>query len=84
MSLAKLTPIFSLSSTEFDTYLADFPCFTVTEAAECEGHIMVEEIWQALKKVGTDKTARINDLPYKVSLRLSSIFVPLLATIYNN
>ena len=38
----------------------------------------------ALKSVGLDKSPGIDGLPYEVYLRLSHMFVPLLATIYNN
>ena len=49
----------------------------MTEAAGCEGRIK-EEIREVLKSPGID------GLPYEVYLRLSHIFVPLLATIYDN
>ena len=73
-----------LSSAQFDTYLADFPCLSVTEAAGCEGCIKEEEIREALKSFGLDKSPGIDGLPYEVYLRLSHMFVPLLATIYDN
>ena len=73
-----------LSSAQFDTYLADFPRLSATEAAGCEGRIKEEEIREALKSVGLDKSPRIDGLPYEVYLRLSHMFVPLLATIYDN
>ena len=73
-----------LSSAQFDTYLADFPRLSATEAAGCEGRIKEEEIRDALKSVGLDKSPGIDGLPYEVYLRLSHMFVPLLATIYNN
>ena len=73
-----------LSSAQFDTYLADFPRLSVTEAAGCERRIKEEEIRDALKSVGLDKSPGIDGLPYEVYLRLSHMFVPLLATIYNN
>ena len=50
----------------------------------CEGHIMENEVREALKLVGLDKSPRINGLPYEVYLRLSHMFITLLATIYNN
>ena len=56
----------------------------MTEAAGCEGRIKEEEIREALKSVGLDKSPRINGLPYEVYLRLSHMFVLLLATIYDN
>ncbi len=73
-----------LNSAQFDTYLADFPRLSATEAAGCEGLIKEEEIRVALKSVGLDKSPGIDGLPYEVYLRLSHMFVPLLATIYNN
>ena len=73
-----------LSSAQFDTYLADFPCLSATEAAGCEGRIKEEEIREALKSVGLDKSPGNDGLPYKVYLRLSHMFVPLLATTYDN
>ena len=73
-----------LSSAQFDTYLADFPRLSATEAAGCEGRIKEEEIPDALKSVGLDKSPGIDGLHYEVYLRLSHMFVPLLATIYNN
>ena len=73
-----------LSSAQFDAYLADFPRLSATEAAGCEGLIKEEEIRVALKSVGLDKSPGIDGLPYEVYLRLSHMFVPLLATIYNN
>lgn len=54
----------------------------MTEAADCEGRIAEEEIWETLKKVGTDKTQGINGLPY-VYLRLSPMFVSLLEILFN-
>ena len=73
-----------LSSSQFDTYLADFPRLSATEAAGCEGRIKEEEIRDALKSVGLDKSPGIDGLPYEVYLRLSHMFVPLLATTYDN
>ena len=73
-----------LSSAQFDAYLADFPRLSATEAAGCEGRIKEEEIRDALKSVGLDKSPGIDGLPYEVYLRLSHMFVPLLATTYDN
>ena len=74
-----------LSSAQFDTYLADFPRLSATEAAGCEGRIKEEEeIREALKSVGLEKSPGIDGLPYEVYLRLLHMFVPLLATIYDN
>ena len=73
-----------LSSARFDTYLADFPHLSATEAARCEGCITEDEVRETLKLVRLDKSSEIYGLPYEVYLRLSHMFVPLLATIYNN
>ena len=70
-----------LSSAQFDTYLAVFPHLSATG---CEGRIKEEEIRDALKSVGLDKSPGIDRLPYEVYLSVSHMFVPLLATIYNN
>ena len=39
---------------------------------------------EALKSVRLEKSPGIDGLPYEVYLRLSHMFVPLLATIYDN
>ena len=72
-----------LSSAQFDTYLADFPRLTATKATGCKGRIMEDEVRQALKSVGMDKSPRIDGLPYEMYLKFSHMVVPLLATIYN-
>ena len=71
-----------LSRAQSDTYLADFPRLSATEAAGCEGRI--KEIREALKSVGLDKSPGIEGLPYEVYLRLLPMFIPLQATIYDN
>ena len=73
-----------LSSSQFDTYLADFPLLLATEVAGCEGCITEDEVWKAMKSVELDMSPGIDGLLYEVHLRLSHMFVPLLATIYNN
>ena len=65
-----------LSSAQFDTYLADFPRLSATEAAGCEGRIKEEEIREALKSVRLDKSPRIDGLPDEVYLKLSHMFAP--------
>ena len=67
-----------LNSAQFDTYLANFSCLLVTEVAGYEGRIKEDEIQEALKSVGLDKSPGIDGLPYEVYLRLSHMFVPLL------
>ena len=42
---------------------------------------MTEDVWKVLKKVGMDEFPGTNGIPYKVHLRLLSIFVLLLAVI---
>ena len=42
------------------------------------------EVWLALKAVETDRTSKIDGLPYEVYLRLLPMFLPLLVAIYNN
>ena len=54
-----------LSSTQFDTYLADFPRLSATEAAGCEGRIKEEEIRDALKSVRLDKSPELMVCPTK-------------------
>ena len=55
-----------LSSTQFDTYFADSPCLTATEAAGCEGRITEDEVRQTLKSVGKDVSFGIDYLLYEV------------------
>ena len=45
---------------------------------------MEDEVQQALKAVGTEKSPGINDLPYEAYSRLSHMFAILLTTISNN
>ena len=73
-----------LSSAQFNTNLTVFPHLSATEAAGCEDCIMEDEVREALKSVGSNMSPGIDGLPYEVYLRLSHLFVPLLATIYNN
>lgn len=70
-----------LSLAQFDVYLADFPYL---EAAGCESPITESEIWETMELVGRGKTPGLDGLPYKLYLRQSPNFVPLLALIYNN
>ena len=73
-----------LSLEQFDTYLADFSRLSTTEAARCEGGITEDEVIEALKRVGLNKSPGIDGLPYEVYLRLSHIFVPLLTVLFNS
>ena len=66
-----------LSSAQFDTYLADFPRLSATEAAGCEGRIKEEEeIREALKSVGLEKSPGIDGLPYEVYLGCRTCLSP--------
>ena len=55
-----------LTSAQFNTYLADFPRLSATEAAGCEVRIKEEGIREALKSVRLDKSPGIDGLPYEV------------------
>ena len=64
--------------------MAVFPRLEATEAARCEGPISEAEIRDVLSRVGTEKTPGIDGLPYEMYLRLSPMFVPLLALLFNH
>ena len=49
--------------------------------ARSGGCITEDEVRKAIKSVGSDKSPGIDCLPYEVYLRLSHMFVPLLAII---
>ena len=66
-----------LSSVQFNTYLADYPRLSVTEAAGCEERIKEGEIRETLKLIGLDESPGIDGLLYEVYLKLSHMFVPL-------
>ena len=66
---------------EFRSYLADFPRLGAAEAASCEGVVTECEVRDALKQVGLNKSPGLDDLPYKVYLRMSHMFVPILTNI---
>ena len=69
---------------EFCSYLADFPCLGVAEAASCEGVVTECEVRDALKKVGLNKSPGLDGLPYEVYLRMSHMFVPILMDMFNH
>ena len=60
------------------------PSLSATAVAGCEGCITEDEVRKAMKSIGLDKSPGIDGLPYEVYLRLSHMFAPLLATIFNN
>ena len=53
---------------EFRSYLADFPCLGVAEAASCEGVVTECEVRDALKQVGLNKSPGLDGLPYEMYL----------------
>ena len=73
-----------LSTAQFDAYLSDFPRLEAAEADRCEGPITEDEVWRALSNAGTEKAPGIDGIPYEVYLKLSPIFVHLLATLFNH
>ena len=69
---------------EFRSYLADFPRLGAAEAASCEGVVTECEVHDALKQVGLNKSPGLDGLPYKVYLRMSHMFVPILTDVFNH
>ena len=69
---------------EFCSYLADFPRLGVAEAASCKGVVTECEVHDALKQVGLNKSPGLDGLPYKVYLRMSHMFVPILTDMFNH
>ena len=69
---------------EFSSYLADFPRLGVAEAASCECVITECEVRDVLKQVGLNKSPGLDGLPYDVYLRMSHMFVPILADMFNH
>ena len=63
---------------EFGSYLADFSRFGEVEAASCKGLVTECEVCDVLKQVGLNKSPGLDGLPYKVYLRMSHMFVPIL------
>lgn len=72
-----------LSGDDFCSYLADFSQLSLTEADSCNGGITEGKVHLALKRVGSSKSPGLDGLPYKLYLRVSHIFVPIL-TVFNN
>ena len=69
---------------EFRSYLTDFPRLGVAEAASCEDVVTECEVRDALKQVGLNKSPELDGLPYKVYLRMSHMFVPILMDMFNH
>ena len=69
---------------EFRNNLADFPRLGEAEAASCEGVVTECEVRDALKQVGLNKSPGLDGLPYKVYLRMSHMFVPILTDVFNH
>lgn len=64
------------------SYLADFPRFSATEVASCEGDISVGEVYLALKRVDSDNCPGLDGLHYELYLRLSHIFMAILTVVF--
>lgn len=58
-----------MSSTQLNSYLAEFSHFDAAKVAGCKGPIRESKIWEALKLVNKEKTPRIDNLLYKLYLR---------------
>ena len=71
-------------SREFCNYLADFPHLWAVESACCEGLVMECKARNALKQVGLNKSPGLDGLSYKVYLRMSHMFVPILMDVFNH
>ena len=61
-----------------------FPRLGVAEAASSEGVVTECEVRDALKQVGLNKSPGLDGLPYKVYLRMSHMFVPILTDMFNH
>ena len=51
---------------EFQSYLADFPCFCFPEADACESVVTECEVRDALKQIDLNKSPALDGLPYEV------------------
>ena len=73
-----------LQAQEFRDYLAVFSRHGEAEAASCESGVTECEVRSAWKEVGRNKSPGLDGLPYKVYLRMSHIFVPVLTDVFNH
>ena len=69
---------------EFRSYLADFPCLGMAEAASCKDVVTECEVRDALKQVGLNKSPGLDGLPYEVYLRMLHMFVPILTDMFDH
>ena len=75
---------FDLPVQEFRCYLSDFPHLGEAEVASCEDLVTECKVRDALKQVGSYNSAGLDGLPYKVYLRMSHMFVPILMDMFNH
>ena len=68
----------------FRNYLADFLCLREMEPVSCECMVTECEVRDTLKQVGFNKPSGLDDLSYKVFLRLPHKFVPILTDMFNH
>ena len=69
---------------EFCCYLADFFHLWEAEVANCKCVVTECKVHDALKQVGLNKLPGLDGLPYKVCLRLSNMFLPILMDMFNH
>ena len=68
---------------EFHNYLANFLRLGEAEAASCDGEVTEHEVRNVLKRIGLNKSPRLDGLLYEVYLRMSHMFVPILTDMFN-
>ena len=81
---ARFARVEDLPVEDFHSYLADFPRLDTAEAASCEGVITESEVRAALRAVCLNKSPGLDGIPYEMYLRLSHLFVPILADMFNH
>ena len=69
---------------EFRSYLADFTRLREAETASCESLVTACEVRDALKQIGLNKSPGLDGLPYKMYLRMSNMFFPMLMDVFNH